>query len=615
MRVQLSLGLAWASCLSSVVSEKTSFLKAAREEQVKNGRIEERQQAGAVAANVFVRRGYHSSVVAGNYVYIDGGAFSYSPGGQLQIVHSTTTLSIDMSKSWTNSSVVINSFTKPSGIPYLDDGDLWYNEKENRLQEGFVGAAARFNSPEEAGYPLGMWSFKLDGQGGGTWSKDTAATDAIISAKLTRPYQALTAVGGGVALSLGGYENSRTVPENGNVTNQIPIPGLVTYDMSNGKFTNSSAAGYNRNGTAERGVMHYVPSFGPKGVFVILSGDISPLDKYQASQNMQSFGTVTLYDPATGTFFNQTTTGNIPEGRIEFCATGANSTNGTYEIFVYAGWGGSLGSVALQYDSMYILTLPAFQWIQVPYPAAKPRHGLTCETVGRRQMLVIGGVDTLQDKPFPAANTLDAVTFSTKDQFAQGLAVFDMTALSWSSGYDANAAPYEQSRPVQNFYAANSREPANWASPALKSLFAVTHFTNSTSPGSGASNDPNNPSNNPPSSSSNTGAIAGGVVGGVVGLALIAGLIFFCMRRRKRAAASELPSHNQDPHHAASHTQINTADTAYHGQGEYRGDSKPYTAVMSEVPGSEVRSHGTAHEMNSQPQVFEMDSRNRHELA
>ncbi|KAH7342668.1 hypothetical protein BKA65DRAFT_295561 [Rhexocercosporidium sp. MPI-PUGE-AT-0058] len=585
--------LAWASCLSSVASEKTS-LTAARNEQLKNGRIEERQQSGVVAANIFLRRGYHSSVV---------------------ILHSTTTLSIDMSKSWTNSSVVINTFSKPSGVPFLDDGTLWYNEKENRLQEGFVGAAARFNNPEDSGYPLGMWSFKLDGQGGGTWSQDTAATDAIVSAGLTRPYQGLSAFGGDTAVNLGGYENSRTVPENTNVTDQIPVPGIVVYNMTTGTFTNSSAAGYNVNGTAERGVLHYVPFFGPKGVYIILSGDISRRNLYSAAENIQSFGTLTLYDPATGTFFNQTTTGNIPNGRIEFCATGANSTNGTYEIFMYAGWGGNLGSSALPYDEMYILTLPAFQWIKVPFAPAKPRHGLTCETVGRRQMLVIGGVDTLQNEPTTAARTLDLVTFSTKDPFTQGLAIFDMTTLSWSSGYDAGAAAYEQSDPVKNYYASNSREPANWGSPTLKELFSVTHFTNATSTSTSTSGPSSSSSGSAsPPSSSNTGAIAGGVVGGVLGLALIAGLIFFFMRRRKRTAAAELPSQSQSPNFPTGGAEMGQGDGAY--QGEYRGDHKPYAAVMSEAPGSDVAGRdGYPQELNSQPQHYEMDARQRHELA
>ncbi len=42
------------------------------------------------------------------------------------------------------------------------------------------------------------------------------------------------------------------------------------------------------------------------------------------------------------------------------------------------------------------------------------------------------------------------------------------------------------------------------------------------------------------SSGSNAGAIAGGVIGGVVGLALIGGLVFFFLRRRR--SASEKPA-------------------------------------------------------------------------
>lgn len=269
--------------------------------------------------------------MVGNYVYIDGGAFSYTSGGSPQINYATTTLSIDMSKSWTNSSVVINSYSKPSGVPYLDDGSLWYSAKDNALIAGFSGASARFNTPSSP-WQIGLWSFKLDNQGGGTWSEMTDGRAAILNESLTRPYQGLSAFGGDSAFTLGGYSNSRSSISTRSVSDQIPIPGIVQYNMTSGTFTNSSAAGYNLNGTAERGVLHYVPSFGPQGIYVILSGDISGLDKYSAAQDIQSFGTLTIFDPATGTFYNQTTTGNIPNGRIEFCATGANSTNQTYEM-------------------------------------------------------------------------------------------------------------------------------------------------------------------------------------------------------------------------------------------------------------------------------------------
>lgn len=121
--------------------------------------------------------------------------------------------------------------------------------------------------------------------------------------------------------------------------------------------------------------------------------------------------------------------------------------------FIYAGWGSNLGSAAIPYDEIYILTLPAFEWIKVNYAPANPRHGHSCHTVGNRQMLVIGGVDSLADTTSTNANTLDKATFATADQFTQGLAIFDMSALTWSSQYDATAPTYEQPDPVKTYYA------------------------------------------------------------------------------------------------------------------------------------------------------------------
>lgn len=273
----------------------------------------------------------HAAIVVGNYVYIDGGAFSYTSGGRPKIQYATTTLSIDLSVDWTNSSVVINSYAKPSGVPNLDDGSLWYSDKDNALIAGFAGASARFNTPSSP-WPLGLWKFKLDGQGGGSWTQDADATAAISSGSLTRPYQGLSAWGRDSAFTLGGYENDRTSPQTRNISSMVPLPGMVQYNMTTGTFRNSSAAGYSFNGTAVRGVLHYVPFFGAQGVYVVLGGDVPTREGYSPGSNLHSFQTLTVFDPATSTFYNQTTTGNVPSGRIEFCATGANSTNGTYEM-------------------------------------------------------------------------------------------------------------------------------------------------------------------------------------------------------------------------------------------------------------------------------------------
>lgn len=90
-----------------------------------------------------------------------------------------------------------------------------------------------------------------------------------------------------------------------------------------------------------------------------------------------------------------------------------------------------------------------------------------------------------------------------------------------------------------------------------------------------------------------------------MGLAAIAGLLFFLLRRRKRNAASKLPT--QDSPHYASGGSAEMDQGQNHSQGEYRGDFKPYGPVMSEAPGSDVA--GTP------PVRYEMDARQRHELA
>jgi hypothetical protein len=95
---------------------------------------------------------------------------------------------------------------------------------------------------------------------------------------------------------------------------------------------------------------------------------------------------------------------------------------------------------------MYILTIPAFQWTMVDAPQKGARYLHTCHTIGNRQMLIIGGGD-------PTKTALQSDAFFSPDPFEQGLGLFDMTALSWETQYQANAAPYEQSAPIKSIYA------------------------------------------------------------------------------------------------------------------------------------------------------------------
>ena len=86
----------------------------------------------------------------------------------------------------------------------------------------------------------------------------------------------------------------------------------------------------------------------------------------------------------------------------------------------------------------------------------------------------------------------------------------------------------------------------NWSSPEVKSLFQITHFSNATTtPLNNLPSTTNgtSPAPTPSASASATGktsvaGIAGGVVGGVLGCALVGGLSYFILKRRKASRAA-----------------------------------------------------------------------------
>lgn len=354
-------------------------------------------------------------------------------------------LAIDLSQDWTNSSVTIRSIIKPSGVPTLTQGSLWFHEAENLLYTGFAGQPSKFDkSPSLPA--TSIWTFKPDGTGSGTWAQAIKSNAASLES-ISQPVGALMAYGPNNAWALGGFAATKDPYYLG-----VAQPGLVGFDFESKTFTNVSASGYSSNGTVAFGAMQHVPSFGPDGILVVMGGSPAIVEGYIG------FNTVHVYDPAKQQWFNQTTTGDAPAARFRFCTAGVNSTNGTYEIFVYAGFAGQLGTDAIQYDTINILTLPAFHWISVPYDPQNPRHQVTCNAVGGSQIVTVGGIDS---NPKITTGTDDKVsesTFdSTADPFAQGLAIFDMTALAWADSYTANAPLYVQSDVIQAFYSQSQK--------------------------------------------------------------------------------------------------------------------------------------------------------------
>lgn len=106
-------------------------------------------------------------------------------------------------------------------------------------------------------------------------------------------------------------------------------------------------------------------------------------------------------------------------------------------------YGGERPADNVGFDDIYILTIPGFVWFQVTYNSVSPRTGHTCEVVGKRQMIVVGGISAPLMSP----------SWTDHDPFYQGLGIFDLTDLTWASSYNASAAPYVAPKMVKDWYA------------------------------------------------------------------------------------------------------------------------------------------------------------------
>ncbi|EOA85557.1 uncharacterized protein SETTUDRAFT_161884 [Exserohilum turcica Et28A] len=314
----------------------------------------------------------------------------------------------------------------------------------------------------------------------------------------------------------------------------VPLQGMVIIDLNTQSGKNISTTKL-RDGTPRvGGTMEYLPSVGSRGVLIALGGQIqpslaSPFANVSAG-SLIDFGTVDVFDinsylqnpDSNGTWYSQKTNGEIPAPRIDFCTVAISSAdNSSHHIYLY---GGVDPITNTAYDDVLILTLPSFTWTNVWPLGEAPRWGHNCHVAGRRQMITVGGNKT---------NGL------TCDWEIKGVAVWEMSTLTWGSVFMINLSNFEVPQKLLSVTGGNAhgnatkKDPAlGWTDERLKTVFATprkyTLSGNTTTTGNSQGK-------------SHTGAIAGGVVGGVAGLSLIAVAALFLHRRhRKRHGPHEL---------------------------------------------------------------------------
>ena len=151
--------------------------------------------------------------------------------------------------------------------------------------------------------------------------------------------------------------------------------------------------------------------------------------------------------------------------------------------------------------------------------------------------------------------------------------------MQWTDSYDANAATYATPKIVKDGIAKNGIYPKHWDDPVVgewltgKELASPSGITPSATPTSSSSAD----------NKTNTGAIAGGVVGGVLGLALLAGLVWFLLRRQRVKKQSTQPRSYEKPELEGAYGQ----GKSWIANRGFSNDSKELESVAKhEMPGS-----------------------------
>ena len=324
-------------------------------------------------------------------------------------------------------------------------------------------------------------------------------------------------------------------------------PGMVTFNASDPKslsWTNTTD-----NIPFFRGPATEHVRFGDKGVLVSVGGSGNFNNSFQRDMSQ-----IQVYDIESGQWFQVTADGDVPSTRSQFCS-GLSSApdDSSFQMTVYGGYNGYTGSDTNEVLSdVYVLTMPAFRWINVTnneyinsntteIPRSR-RH--LCNVYEDRQMIVLGGdfVDALQvpidgancDKYYPPIKMLDTSTYTWQTQFPLPNSTYEVPKQVYSvigGGPDGGAT---MTGPDGGFNATAGKTPAS----AIAALFSKRVPRYNAATGSSAS-----PSTIDPTQSNvsrinlpkkpNTGLIVG-VTLGSIGLVLsVLGLSFLAWRRRK----------------------------------------------------------------------------------
>ncbi|KAI9648109.1 hypothetical protein NHQ30_002739 [Ciborinia camelliae] len=510
------------------------------------------------------QRWYHSSIVKNEILYIYGGYETFvesnkhgnTAGNAITIGTNNYMISVRMNESW-------NWTMSSASLPLVSEQVLLSDlESSNTFSTAVLNGALFSGSPGgKQIYLYGGTDQSMNTSFYG-YTDPTSPNETFLSYDITQNQWASIKVdttipekpsSGSSAdvpdQGLGFYFNGEI--NNGSTTETISIPdgssvpleGMVMLNMTDNSTRNISTSAIDTN-SRTGSILQYIPGIGEKGILIQFGGlyrqagnlsdelgNLAPMDQINV------FDINSAYNGGNGSWYTQQATGNLPPKRIESCSVVATATdNSSYNVYLYGGQDGH----SVSYDDVFVLSLPSFTWIKV-YEAipGSPRFGHTCHLVGNRQMLTVGGAQKMYS--------------SYCDWESSGVAIYDLSALSWTSTFHHDANSYIVPGNITdviggNFsgFATHTRPAEDFANADIASLFNQTLLATNTNTSNNSSDTTSNSfatsssvsSGDNKSHGASTPVIAGATIGVVVAVLMLSSLLWV-WRRSSMAGHTE----------------------------------------------------------------------------
>jgi hypothetical protein len=174
-----------------------------------------------------------------------------------------------------------------------------------------------------------LWKFTPNGLKSGSWDLAEVAPSPV----QIQSQAATVAFGNDSAYILGGWANWRSTQEYGGDTGaKGSANGIFSYGMDTATWQNQTMAGFAPSGWWFEGESHFVTNLGGVGLVIAMVGVTALPLSTLSGESLVEYDRVGLFNPLTGDWRAQTTTGATPTKRRRACSVAVPGDNGTYEV-------------------------------------------------------------------------------------------------------------------------------------------------------------------------------------------------------------------------------------------------------------------------------------------